>query len=207
MSSYKYSGTNDLYNPPVYYTGDISELRPVPGFSKYWAHPKGKVYLKTYKGFRWVREWSPPDTAKPNVALYENKVKTRSLLCKIIAKTFIENPNGYQYVYNLDGDITNNAADNLAWGEKMPLQAESKLVRATDQRFTKLNRTSSIPVRCTIETSITTVIQEYPSMTAAAKALDIPTAHIRSVLMRGCYITTKQYNGEPAKFKFSKITD
>lgn len=37
---------------------------------------------------------------------------------RLVAMAFVDNPNNYQHVTHLDGDITNNSADNLEWVEK-----------------------------------------------------------------------------------------
>lgn len=43
--------------------------------------------------------------------------KTHALAThRVVAEAFIPNPNGYPIVRHLDGDPTNNCADNLAWG-------------------------------------------------------------------------------------------
>ncbi|CAL6059971.1 HNH_endonuclease [Hexamita inflata] len=34
---------------------------------------------------------------------------------RLVAETFIENPNNYKYVKHLDGDIRNNHVSNLQW--------------------------------------------------------------------------------------------
>lgn len=34
---------------------------------------------------------------------------------KLVASAFIDNPNGYNYVCHIDGDVLNNNADNLKW--------------------------------------------------------------------------------------------
>lgn len=36
-----------------------------------------------------------------------------------VAQTFVPNPNGYKFVYHIDGDRTRDHADNLAWSETM----------------------------------------------------------------------------------------
>ena len=37
---------------------------------------------------------------------------------KKVAQAFVENPHGYKYVSHIDGDLTNNAAENLEWVAK-----------------------------------------------------------------------------------------
>ena len=50
-------------------------------------------------------------------------VETRTVLHKLVADVFIENPNKYKYVYHLDGNKLNNHYLNLKW-VKLPIKHE-----------------------------------------------------------------------------------
>ncbi len=39
---------------------------------------------------------------------------------ELVAKAFVPNPNNYPYVEHIDGDRSNNRADNLRWTETRP---------------------------------------------------------------------------------------
>ncbi len=39
---------------------------------------------------------------------------------ELVAKAFVPNPNNYPYVEHIDGDRTNNHANNLRWTENRP---------------------------------------------------------------------------------------
>lgn len=52
---------------------------------------------------------------KAEVCLFKEKVRSYILVGRIIAKTFINNPEGKERVLHIDGDKTNNAVENLKW--------------------------------------------------------------------------------------------
>lgn len=49
------------------------------------------------------------------VALYKNKQKTVYKIHKLVAITFIENPNNYPIINHKDENRTNNCVENLEW--------------------------------------------------------------------------------------------
>jgi hypothetical protein len=59
------------------------------------------------------------NTGYPMITLQEEdlsiKRKKNHLLHRIIAKTFIDNPNNYPFVNHINGDKTNYSVDNLEW--------------------------------------------------------------------------------------------
>lgn len=41
---------------------------------------------------------------------------------QLVAQAFIPNPNGYKYVYHLNGNLSDNNANNLVWTNKHPFR-------------------------------------------------------------------------------------
>lgn len=50
--------------------------------------------------------------------LYHEGIKTRQLKHRLVAMTFLENPNNYQYVRFKDGNKSNSEVANLEWTNK-----------------------------------------------------------------------------------------
>lgn len=86
---------------------------PVKGYEKrYLVSPCGDIYsikmgrlikkTRTQKGYLSVELWAD----------YKRKVMK---VHRLVAQTFIPNPNGYKEVNHLDGNKENNHVDNLEW--------------------------------------------------------------------------------------------
>lgn len=52
------------------------------------------------------------------IGLTKDRKRSFPLVHRVVAETFIPNPNGYPEVNHLDGDKKNNSVDNLAWCSK-----------------------------------------------------------------------------------------
>ena len=54
-------------------------------------------------------------TGYESVVLYKNGQPKRTLVHRIVASAFLDNPNGYKYVNHKDETRGNNSASNLEW--------------------------------------------------------------------------------------------
>ena len=62
-----------------------------------------------------------------HVLLWKNSKIQLHDLHRLVAQAFIENPHNYKFVSHIDGDLTNNAAENLQWMEKTtPYQNQAR---------------------------------------------------------------------------------
>ena len=61
-------------------------------------------------------------------------------LYKLVAETFIENPNNYTYIKYLDEDITNNSASNLEWQEFSNITIDKLLKRKNPRTYRRKPR-------------------------------------------------------------------
>lgn len=90
---------------------DYEDLYSITNSGRVWSK------LRDGSGGHTVK-WLKPDT-KPNgyqtVTLVKNKVKQRFLLHRLVAISYIENPQNKPYVNHLDGNKQNNCVSNLEW--------------------------------------------------------------------------------------------
>ena len=95
--------------------------KDVKGFEgEYQVSNLGKV-----KSFRkWKRANSPDEyilhpskteRGYQNVTLYGKNGKRKILVHRLVAETFVPNPDGLPHINHMDEDISNNCADNLEW--------------------------------------------------------------------------------------------
>lgn len=81
------------------------ELKVIPGYDNYVISTKGDVYnldnMKRMNGLR--------------VSLRKDKKEIKEYLNRLVALTYLENPDNLRMVKNIDGDKTNNHLSNLCW--------------------------------------------------------------------------------------------
>lgn len=102
-----------------------NNIKPIPGYEKhYGATPCGKVFSYNYRGTGETRELAQSslfDKRRDNTTMYTRAKmsfinrNSPTAIHRIIALTFIENPNNYPQVNHIDGDKGNNHVDNLEW--------------------------------------------------------------------------------------------
>lgn len=92
----------------------------VDGLIGYGVDRKGKCY--TRKNNRWglSKEWKEMKLSNDGMGylyfhVYSPK-KSVQKIHRLVAKTFLPNPNNYPIVRHLDGNSLNNKVENLAWG-------------------------------------------------------------------------------------------
>lgn len=81
------------------------------------ANPTGRSeYKRNHKGviLRVLKDKNGYDYA----ALYKDGIKSKLQIHRLVAVTFLENPNNYSYVRFKDGDKENTELDNLYWSDE-----------------------------------------------------------------------------------------
>lgn len=100
----------------------MSKLLPIPGYPGYLASSKGFIYSLKEPGTGKIgakkRRLPGYDNAQGRlrVALYKEGIKCQEQISRLIALTFIPNPQNYPQVLHNDNDYLNNNYRNLRWG-------------------------------------------------------------------------------------------
>lgn len=85
-------------------------LRKIPG-TTYYACRKGNIYNQKRKQLIPFFD----SHGYLQVSIYKEGKKKNSLVHRLVAKTFIENPKGLPQINHKDLNKENNAMDNLEW--------------------------------------------------------------------------------------------
>lgn len=93
----------------------MSQVRKIPGFDNYCIDEHGNVY--NAKG-KHIKPWA--HTGRKNsqyhrVTLRQNGKKSNPRVHRLVALTFIPNPENLSEVHHIDGNTFNNELKNLEW--------------------------------------------------------------------------------------------
>lgn len=92
--------------------------RPHPIYKDLYIKENGTIYsVKKYNGsIYYVNEMSPSISGGYNIICYnKNNIKKNLFIHRLVAETFIPNPNNYPQVNHKDENKLNNCVDNLEW--------------------------------------------------------------------------------------------
>ena len=89
-------------------------LQPINGFDNYFVSPRGEIYSKVSNQLKKMRPYKVKD-GYLRVDLFKNKERITLSPHRIVAQTFIPNPQNKPEVNHIDGDKSNNCASNLEW--------------------------------------------------------------------------------------------
>ena len=103
------------------------------------------------------------------VNLHKNKVKKTCLLHRLVAKTFLENPNNYPCVNHKDENKENNNINNLEW-------CTHQYNNTYGTRLERYSESISIPIYCLENNKF------YNSTKQASLELDVSKQYICDVL-------------------------
>ena len=87
-------------------------MKQIPGYENYKISEDGIVY-SCYTDS--VKKTSLHRQGYFLIGLYNDKKERKLLVHRLVALTYLENPNGYKYVNHKDGNKINNNVNNLEW--------------------------------------------------------------------------------------------
>lgn len=91
----------------------MKELKTIAGFSNYAASTDGHIFY--FKKNRYLSEHRQTGGYFQVQIKNDNGEYKRMLVHRLVAMTFIPNPNNYTDVDHIDGSRTNNKVENLRW--------------------------------------------------------------------------------------------
>lgn len=156
----------------LYQVSNLGRIRRILFINNIIAKKENKI-LKTH-------------TNKKNrvyVSLYKNNVRKNCILHRLVATTFIPNPNNLPEVNHIDGNPSNNNVYNLEWCTK-----KYNMKHAYDNNLCKLKTYNNSNKKAIIRNDGKT----YDCAYSAAKDINVSVFSIRDVL-KGRSKTCKGY--------------
>ena len=98
------------------------------------ADREGNVYIKTASGVKPLAKHKRKGGYE-YVEVFINGAKKKISVHRIVAKAFCENPNQHPQVNHIDGNPSNNRADNLEWVSGSDNQLHSRYVLGNETGF------------------------------------------------------------------------
>ena len=144
--------------------------KDVPGYeSLYYADNLGNIYSKDRKIRNFIkpgRRLKPCKNSKGylNVVLCKDGVQKTLKVHRLIALTFLENPNNYLEINHKDEDKTNNSVSNLEWCDRQYNMNYGTI----NERLSK-NSDAKNRVRAVIRTDINGNEKYYNSISSVAE--------------------------------------
>ena len=155
-----------------------NNLVQVPDFPSYYVDRDGNVYsTKKQGGYRCEPYKMTPVEDKYGylkLNFYKNGKRYNQSVHRVIAKTFIENPNNLPQVNHIDGNKLNNNVDNLEW---------CSISDNLKHSFMCLNRKNKgNPKPILVEDTTTNEKFIFESSVSCAKFLDLSRDYLVSIL-------------------------
>lgn len=118
-----------------------------------------------------------------NIGLYKNNTVSKKLIHRLVAQSFIPNPENKPEINHIDEDKTNNNINNLEWSTR-----KENCNHGTHNE--RMRKTLSIPILAiNLKTG---VVEEFYGANECATQLGLNQSHITSVL-KGRYKQTGGY--------------
>lgn len=115
------------------------------------------------------------------VALYKDKVKYQKKVHRLVAETFIENPNNFPFVNHKDENKTNNSVENLEWCTSDYNNKYGSRLKKCSEKLLNREDQSKLVLQYDLNNNL---INTFPSLAEAERVLQIPKA--KSNITRCC---------------------
>lgn len=94
----------------------MEEWKEIEGFNGlYLINKNGEVVSHKFKEPKILKQKLNPKTNEYEVCLSKNNKRSFKMVARLVAETFIPNPNKKPYVMHKDSNTKNNNVDNLQW--------------------------------------------------------------------------------------------
>lgn len=98
---------------------DVELWRDVPGyFGRYRVSNLGRVQTWSRRGVRIPLRARAHQQGYLHVTFYRRGKRAHPKVHRLVAEAFVENPENKPEVNHIDGNRTNNRADNLEWADR-----------------------------------------------------------------------------------------
>lgn len=168
----------------------------VEGFEDYYISSRGRLlscskYIKSkdvryaYRKARIV-EFDPACVTYYEITLHKSNGSTcDKLIHRLVAETFIPNPNNLPYINHIDANIHNNDVSNLEWCD--PKHNAQHAAGLGLLNWDVTNRVHETPVFCK------TLNKYFRSIAEASRTLGIKYEHLQERLARGRHLINGFY--------------
>lgn len=163
----------------------IPVLKAIPGYEgEYSASADGRIY--SHKTERWLK----PNISRngyESVELFNEGVGKRMFIHRLIAITFIPNPENKEQVNHKDENKRNNSLENLEWSTRREnMNYGTRILRqinstdyTTERRKNIARKNGKAAAKSVLQISRTgEIINRFDSIVEAQKALSVKRSHI-----------------------------
>lgn len=92
-----------------------TDIKPIPNFDGYFASSDGKIFSNKSGKMKEMKSFSTPTSKYLIIRLLKGEKRPHCLVHRLVAMTFIPNPNNLPEVNHKDKNILNNKVQNLEW--------------------------------------------------------------------------------------------